>query len=196
MSLGRQSNRGRKFYQKGFSRIELLVVLAIVLFFAALVKFRFNYYKAKAIDSSRAYNLNIIAQALEFYHQEHQYYPPYILNYPTISFGNIINGSNDILTKELIPRYINKLDPSLYNSQNFIYGAKKENVTFTLNCQEGSFNYTIPTNFSYCGYNVAKCSDGNDYYIVYCLQRLPNKDKNTHLIEKHVGNWIVNEEIK
>ena len=185
----------KKQLPRGLSRIEVVVVLLVALFFAFLIKMRFSYYQAKAIDSARAYNLNIITQALEFYHQEKGYYPPYILNYPTISFGHIINGTNDILTKELAPNYLDKLDPSLYNSQSFVYGAKRENITFTLNCQEGSFSYTVPTNFSYCGYNLAKCFDDQDYYIVYCLQRLPVKD-NAHLIEKHTGNWVVSEEVQ
>jgi len=94
---------GRK--NRGFTLLEMLIVIAILslLFMAAVI--RIGGAKAKSRDAQRVTDINNIATALALYNNEHHQYPIYdgTNGYPN---GIIITGSdlfsNDLTTVGLI----------------------------------------------------------------------------------------------
>lgn len=61
--------------EKGFTIIELLIVIAIIIILAALVLNNFQGAQAKARDTQRVTDINNIHSKLEEYYNENNYYP-------------------------------------------------------------------------------------------------------------------------
>lgn len=61
----------KKSIYKGFSLIELLVVMGIIAVLAALVTYNFNSARARARDLQRKSDAKAIQQALELYKNDH-----------------------------------------------------------------------------------------------------------------------------
>ena len=61
--------------QKGFTIIELLIVIAIIIILAALVLNNFQGAQAKARDTQRVTDVNNVHSKLEEYYNENNYYP-------------------------------------------------------------------------------------------------------------------------
>ena len=64
-----------KQVQKGFTIIELLIVIAIIAILATLVLTNFQNAQAKGRDATRQTDINSIYQKLEEYHNEEGAYP-------------------------------------------------------------------------------------------------------------------------
>lgn len=62
--------------QKGFTLIELLVVISIIGFISSVILVSLNSSRMKARDARRIADLEQIQKALEFYFDDHGYYPP------------------------------------------------------------------------------------------------------------------------
>lgn len=60
---------------KGFSLIEIMVVLAIIAILASVVLAAYEVAKEKALDSRRISELGQLKFALELYHNDHGHYP-------------------------------------------------------------------------------------------------------------------------
>lgn len=80
---------------KGFSLIELLVVIGIVAVLAALATFNFNTARVRARDAQRKSDLRTLRDAIELYKTDHNYnLPVYVAgeSYPTADkFSTLIN---------------------------------------------------------------------------------------------------------
>lgn len=61
--------------KKGFTIIELLIVIAIIVILAGLVLTNIQGAQAKARDATRLGDIDSVATALEIYHNENGYYP-------------------------------------------------------------------------------------------------------------------------
>lgn len=61
--------------EKGFTIIELLIVIAIIIILAALVLNNFQGAQAKARDTQRVTDINNIHSKLEEYYNENNFYP-------------------------------------------------------------------------------------------------------------------------
>lgn len=61
--------------QRGFSLIELLVVISILLFFASVVLTGVQQAQKQALDTRRATELDQYKKAMELYKVDHGYYP-------------------------------------------------------------------------------------------------------------------------
>lgn len=81
---------------RGFTLVELLVVVAIVALLAVLVLINIGSIRAKARDSRRVADIKSIQEGLAMYHDNHRVYPD--------SDGALIeiNGSTDSLSQALI----------------------------------------------------------------------------------------------
>ncbi|MFC1656707.1 type II secretion system protein [Patescibacteria group bacterium] len=60
---------------RGFTFIELLVVIAIIAILVVLVILALNAARARARDSQRKSNLNTLKTTVESYNDDHNYYP-------------------------------------------------------------------------------------------------------------------------
>jgi type II secretion system protein G len=62
--------------QRGFTLVELMVVVAIIALLAAIIIPNYVHARAQAAVSQSEANLKEIATALELYYTDHQSYPP------------------------------------------------------------------------------------------------------------------------
>jgi type II secretion system protein G len=62
-------------YERGFTLIEMMVVVAIIAILAALLMPNFSRARAQAQTATCIANLKTIGTALELYYTDHQYYP-------------------------------------------------------------------------------------------------------------------------
>ena len=62
--------------EKGFTIIELIVIIAVIAVLSAIVSVNANSYMSKTRDSKRIADLVNIQKALELYYIDHNSYPP------------------------------------------------------------------------------------------------------------------------
>lgn len=84
-----------KKISKGFSLIELLVVIGIVAILAALATFNFNTARIRARDAQRKSDLRTVRDAIELYKTDNNYNVPTSADFATLltDLGDFINGS-------------------------------------------------------------------------------------------------------
>lgn len=86
--------------QKGFTIIELLIVIAIIAILALLVLNNFQGAQAKARDQQRTTDINNIHSKLEEFYNENNYYPNTFTaaTFPGIDDGSLKDpiGSDDV----------------------------------------------------------------------------------------------------
>lgn len=77
--------------QKGFTIIELLIVIAIIAILAGLVLNNFTGAQAKARDTQRLQDINNVHSKLEEYHNEYSAYPGDLdaAQFPGIDSGSL-----------------------------------------------------------------------------------------------------------
>ena len=61
--------------ESGFTIVELLIVIVVIGILAALVLNTFQGVQARARDTERRTDINVIATQLEVYHSDYGYYP-------------------------------------------------------------------------------------------------------------------------
>jgi len=76
--------------KKGFTLVELLVVVAIIGLLSGMVVISIKNVKAKARDSQRVSDMNTIVTALNMYHNDNNAYPI------TVEEGIYITGSDTL----------------------------------------------------------------------------------------------------
>jgi len=90
--------------QKGFTIVELLIVIVVISILATLTVFTYNTAQMKARDSKRAEETRNFAQIIESFYAINGYYPPYN---PAVGVGvadstwrtaNLPDLKNSILT--------------------------------------------------------------------------------------------------
>lgn len=69
------SSRDRRLWRRGFTIVELLVVIVVIAVLAAISIVAYNGVQARARDASRMSNLKRIAQAIEMYYIDNNHYP-------------------------------------------------------------------------------------------------------------------------
>jgi general secretion pathway protein G len=63
------------FFRKGFTLIELVIVISIIAILSTMAFFGFSKAQASARDASRQQIMNQIRSSLERYYADNQYYP-------------------------------------------------------------------------------------------------------------------------
>ncbi len=71
----KQLLKARKNNQKGFTLVELMIVVAIIGILAAIAIPQFAAYRQKAYNSSSQSDLKNAKTALEAYYADYQHYP-------------------------------------------------------------------------------------------------------------------------
>lgn len=108
--------------QKGFTIVELLIVIVVIGILAAITIVAYNGIQQRARDSERSQELNTIQKALELYQADKGGYPlcgatsgPNLT--PVLTSGTV----SACLTDELVPAYISAVPSDPTNSGAFQY---------------------------------------------------------------------------
>lgn len=114
--------------QKGFTLVELLVVIAVIGLIASVVVVSLGTVREKARDTRRKEDLDALRKALEIYYAEEEKYPT------TNGAWTILNGVDDSLTKVLVPKYIEAMpkDPKGTNQLPYVYKYASDGDHFAL----------------------------------------------------------------
>lgn len=101
----------RSLGAKGFTIVELLIVIVIIGILAALVIVAYNGIQARATDATRINDMQNVKKAIEAYNADNGSYPPPV-------------GQLSLLTSYLVPQYIKALpvDPKNSTADGKTYG--------------------------------------------------------------------------
>lgn len=92
--------------QKGFTLIEMIVVVAIIGILTTIVLAALNQARAKARDADRYADLKQVQLALEIYRDVHGEYPDTGGEWQSICNGDYTNSGADGYIPNLAPQYI------------------------------------------------------------------------------------------
>lgn len=127
--------------RKGFTLLELLVVVAIIALLSAIALVSIDYVKARARDTKRKANINELHKALQIYHTTHEKYPIPVpsnvnaeicINGVDDALTKILNQSNITLTPLADPLWPNVLPEAAQEGTGHCYGYKSNSATYTL----------------------------------------------------------------
>ena len=110
--------------QKGFTIVELLIVIVVIGILAAITIVAFNGIQARARDSSTLSAITSVNKAIQLYHAQHGEYPK------TISLTNGRSDSNcNVGTKQAdwVPGLVPDFIPSLPSSPTDKRGYNNDN---------------------------------------------------------------------
>lgn len=113
--------------KRGFSLIELLVVMAIIALLATAIIAGVTLIQTKSRDTRRIEDMRQISEALELYHATNYQFPKAVTE-------TIIDGTTDILTTTLVPTGnipAISTDP-LYPDYAYRYQTNSLGTTYTL----------------------------------------------------------------
>ena len=84
------------FFKKGFTLIELVVVISIIAILSTLALFGFSRVQASGRDATRAATMNSLRSALERYYADKQQYPAgnFVAAVQALANGGYISYSN------------------------------------------------------------------------------------------------------
>lgn len=149
---------------KGFTLVELLIVIVVIAILAAISVVAYNGIQERARDAQRNQDIKTIAKALEMYYLDQGRYPTSNcgLSCPTPkkignSWATTSDGSWAILEEALVPEYISNLpnDPRASTTTNA--GL------------EGGYNYDFFVNTANPG-SCAPLAAGQLYMLSYRLE--------------------------
>lgn len=125
-----KSNSQQKKSSKGFTLIELLVVVVVIGIMAAIAIPLYNTYIDKAKVTLAIGTLDSARKEMEFYHIDHQAYPPDI-NFTTgkDSLGNTV-FSNMLMNQ--LSNDLSSLDSYVVNTATFTLTAKAKDKKETV----------------------------------------------------------------
>lgn len=110
--------------KKGFSLVELLVIITIIMVISTIGIFVFSQGRLGGKDSKRKTDLTEIAQAVELYYQANKIYPGTVGLWYCSFAGFPCSGSiPDPWIPNLVPNYIQSLplDPTQNSTYRYLY---------------------------------------------------------------------------
>lgn len=138
-------------HNKGFTLVELLVVLGALSIIATFVVVSFNSSRIKARDTQRVNNIKEIQTALELYYNKHRAYPTAITSGQTFS--------NDGVTYlDPVPSNPTPKNDSGCGNNGYTYAPTSDNTNYSLNFCLGSATGSAPAGInsvSSAGINTA-----------------------------------------
>ena len=152
---------------KGFTLIEMLIVITIIALLASIILVGMGSARAKARDSRRIADLHNVQNALELYFSKNGKYPT-ATNWDGLitALTNAGIGINQIPT-----------DPLINNTTYFYrYGADDAGTDYVLGAQLEQCDIALRSDIDGTTYNGIDCSDNNDNCVntdaskVYCIK--------------------------
>lgn len=113
----------KQLFKKGFTLIELIVVVAILAFLATLAIPRVTKVISKARDKTYEANITIIKNALERYYVDYERYPDKI--------------------EDLVPDYLQEIPDKLDDKSNGDESKKVQNRDYEYNPSDDRQSYTL-----------------------------------------------------
>ena len=140
--------------QRGFTLLELLVVVAIMGLISSIAFVSMQHARAEARDAKRVADISAIRNALELYYHDYGVYPDYHLcnNLPAVSACNSAPGfqpGNWI--PSLVPKYMPTLPNDPLNildnetNQHYIYLYNRWEASDEAACQKYFIMYRLET---------------------------------------------------
>lgn len=105
--------------QKGFTLVELLVVIVVIAILAAITIVAYNGIQARAKDSSVASSIDSLRHAIELYYVDNGIYPAFCT---TDNTGCIITTPIATEVSMLTPQYVNSV-PSFVQRVDYVRGS-------------------------------------------------------------------------
>lgn len=152
-------------YFKGFTLVELLVVISIISILATIAVITFSSFQQKGRDARRKSDLGVIQSALEQYHADQGYYPKtgsangdMDLTHPLTGLKDPNNSRtylatlpSDPTSDTTTPYFYEKLpsspecnnDPGNYCTKYCLYANLEKVPTDTQPCTKANYNYAV-----------------------------------------------------
>lgn len=117
----------RSRFTRGFTIVELLIVIVVLGILAAITIVAYNGIQQRARDTTRKSDIATITKALEYYYQINDKYPPSAGGSTVINSGwsTTADASWQYLVNILVPTYVSSLpkDPSNSSGRAAISGG-------------------------------------------------------------------------
>ncbi len=107
----------RNKHRKGFTLVELLVVISIISLLSSVVFASVNSAQRKGRDAARAANVKSLKMAMELYYDDNNGYPT-----SNGSSNGDVPLSDATLVSKLVPRYIPTMPALLVSDGDHYYG--------------------------------------------------------------------------
>ena len=135
--------------QKGFTIVELLIVIVVIAILAAITIVTFSGLQGRGKDSRRTSEIGSIQKLLELYHADNGGYPMCGSNtaYVPPETNNTYNSVSNCLTSSLVPKYTSSLpvDPVNSGSNIYFYAVGYQKIGGTNYTNNHTDNYIIAT---------------------------------------------------
>lgn len=159
-----------KQVQKGFTIIELLIVIAIIAILATLVLTNFQGAQAKGRDATRQSDVNSMYQKLEEYHNENGAYPQ---TFTAADFPGIDEGA---LT-----------DPRGENSIEILAAVADEAAAEAAVIAAADDDSTTTSSYAYAAFPTG-CTDDCTGYVIGTFMEQEQPDGTNRVIKKGLNN--------
>ncbi len=156
-----------KFKNKGFTLVELIVVIAIIGLMATATLAVLNPFSQfqKSTDARVKSDLSQIQKALETYYEDHNGYPANDINYQIVGSGgvSIVWGSNWSSYMNVVPKDPTAGHKYIYYSPNrqtyYLYANLLRGSVDSQSCSGGSICTNVPAGVN-CGSASVVCNFG------------------------------------
>jgi prepilin-type N-terminal cleavage/methylation domain-containing protein len=129
-----KTNLGQRHETKGFTLLELLIVLAIIAVLATISLPIYNSYLNKAKITVAVSTLEMLRKTLEVFHIDYAEYP-----IPPVGFTT--NGLDGNGRRALLPEQVNQLSEDLFSIDSYVLAGN----VYTIIARAKDSNHTVIT---------------------------------------------------